>query len=292
MIEKLKNKVTVVSQVQKINEIIKAIDHFKEGIDETSINGLINRHTQKINEMKAHINDYVIRLSDQLNASINEKLKSFYRKSEANNKYASVNEEKKYVRYDDLNVGKNLVINVGSGPAIKFNKSDGTLFTIGDFDISAWPFKITKGNVQYMGVNNEGLISDKHIITQVNYKNFIKLKSWRDGSSIGSWNANDWNEAYAYNTGDNYQGIFLMVKNASKRRYDVMNYNSGDDTNMSVSFHNYYGNTRNVELCSRLIQYPGDSRFQVNIAEKHYMMPVNRPKFRLKYAEGWVIKCR
>ncbi len=52
---------------------------------------------------------------------------------------------------DDLNVGKNLVINVGSGPAIKFNKSDGTLFTIGDFDISAWPLKLLKVNIQYMG---------------------------------------------------------------------------------------------------------------------------------------------
>ena len=80
MIEKLKNKVTVIGQIQKINEIIKAIDHFKEGIDETSINGLINRHTQKINEMKTHINEYVIKLSDQLNVNINEKLKSFYRK--------------------------------------------------------------------------------------------------------------------------------------------------------------------------------------------------------------------
>ncbi len=70
--------------------------------------------------------------------SINNKLSEYY-KQEADDRFLNKNNVNDYLRYDDLNLNGNLIINSGNQPAIKFNKL-AVFDTIDGVDISVWPF--------------------------------------------------------------------------------------------------------------------------------------------------------
>ena len=242
MIEHLRNRTTTFLQVRKINEIIDAIKSFRDAAEGTGVNGLLNQYTNRINQMKDYLTNTVPTSIDDLLTFINNKLSGYYTKQESDDKFLNKNNVGDYLRYDDLNLNGNLTINSGNQPAIKFNKSNGVLFTIDGIDISVWPFVIAKDNNKYLEINNNGLATDKTIITKNNYRKFVKLPQWKNGNSIGESNKNDWREVYAYNTYKNdFHTVFFMIKDAYKRRYNPyeVSDSSSPMTNMSVSFQNY-----------------------------------------------------
>lgn len=293
MIEHLKSRTTTFLQVRKINEIIDAIKSFREIAEGTGVNGLINQYTNRLNQMKDYlINTVPTSINDLLN-SINNKLSEYYTKQEADDRFLNKNNISDYLRYDDLNLNGNLTINSGNQPAIKFNKSNGVLFTIDGVDISVWPFVIAKDNNKYLEINNGGLATDKTIITKNNYRKFIKLPQWKDGNYISERNKNDWSEVYAYNPyKDDYHSVFFMIRNAYKRPYNPYEVNDGPMTDMSVSFQNYYGDNKNYQTISRIDQNPWNWRFEVHEIWRQ------RKKHHSSYSDywdglgGWTIKCR
>ena len=295
MIEHLKSRTTTFLQVRKINEIIDAIKSFRDAAEGTGVNGLINQYTNRINQMKDYLTNTVSTSIDDLLAFINNKLSGYYTKQESDNKFLNKNNAGDYLRYDDLNLNGNLTINSGNQPAIKFNKSNGVLFTIDGVDISIWPFVIAKDNNKYLEINNNGLATDKTIITKNNYRKFIKLPQWKDGNSIGELNKNDWREVYAYNQYKNdFHTVFFMIKDAYKRKYNPyeVSDNSSPMTNMSVSFQNYYGGDKNYQTISRIDQNPWNWKFEVHEIWRR------RKKHHSSYSDYWkglggyIIKCR
>lgn len=293
MIEHLKSRTTTFLQVRKINEIIDAIKSFREIAEGTGVNGLINQYTNRLNQMKDYLTNTVPTSINDLLNSINNKLSEYYTKQEADDRFLNKNNINDYLRYDDLNLNGNLTINSGNQPAIKFNKSNGVLFTIDGVDISIWPFVIAKDNNKYLEINNAGLATDKTIITKNNYRKFIKLPQWKDGNYISERNKNDWSEVYAYNPyqGD-YHSVFFMIRNASKRNYNPYEVNDGPLTDMSVSFQNYYGGDKNHQIISRIDQNPWNWRFELHEIWRQ------RKKHHSSYSDywdglgGWTIKCR
>lgn len=295
MIEHLKSRTTTFLQVRKINEIIDTIKSFRDIAEGTGVNGLINQYTNRINQMKDYLTNIVPTSIDDLLALINNKLSGYYTKQESDNKFLNKNNAGDYLRYDDLNLNGNLTINSGNQPAIKFNKSNGVLFTIDGVDISVWPFVIAKDNNKYLEINNNGLATDKTIITKNNYRKFVKLPQWKDGNSIGEWNKNDWREVYAYNQYKNdFHTVFFMIKDAYKRKYNPyeVSDNSSPMTNMSVSFQNYYGGDKNYQTISRIDQNPWNWKFEVHEIWRR------RKKHHSSYSDYWeglggyIIKCR
>lgn len=293
MIEHLKSRTTTFLQVRKINEIIDTIKSFREIAEGTGVNGLINQYTNRLNQMKDYLTNTVpTNINDLLN-SINNKLSEYYTKQEADDRFLNKNNVNDYLRYDDLNLNGNLTINSGNQPAIKFNKSNGVLFTIDGVDISVWPFIIAKDNNKYLEINNGGLATDKTIITKNNYRKFIKLPQWKDGNYISERNKNDWSEVYAYNPyKDDYHSVFFMIRNAYKRPYNPYEVNDGPMTDMSVSFQNYYGDNKNYQTISRIDQNPWNWRFEIHEIWRQ------RKKHHSSYSDywdglgGWTIKCR
>lgn len=293
MIEHLKSRTTTFLQVRKINEIIDAIKSFREIAEGTGVNGLISQYTNRLNQMKEYLTNTVPTSINDLLNSINNKLSEYYTKQEADDRFLNKNNINDYLRYDDLNLNGNLTINSGNQPAIKFNKSNGVLFTIDGVDISVWPFVIAKDNNKYLEINNGGLATDKTIITKNNYRKFIKLPQWKDGNYISERNKNDWSEVYAYNPyKDDYHSIFFMIRNAYKRPYNPYEVNDGPLTDMSVSFQNYYGDNKNYQTISRIDQNPWNWRFEVHEIWRQ------RKKHHSSYSDywdglgGWTIKCR
>ena len=293
MIEHLKSRATTFLQVRKINEIIDAIKSFREIAEGTGVNGLINQYTNRLNQMKDYLTNTVPTSINDLLNSINNKLSEYYTKQEADDRFLNKNNISDYLRYDDLNLNGNLTINSGNQPAIKFNKSNGVLFTIDGVDISVWPFIIAKDNNKYLEINNGGLATDKTIITKNNYRKFIKLTQWKDGNYISERNKNDWSEVYAYNPYKNdYHSVFFMIRNAYKRPYNPYEVNDGPMTDMSVSFQNYYGDNKNYQTISRIDQNPWNWRFEVHEIWRQ------RKKHHSSYSDywdglgGWTIKCR
>lgn len=293
MIEHLKSRTTTFLQVRKINEIIDAIKSFREIAEGTGVNGLINQYTNRLNQMKDYLTNTVPASINDLLNSINNKLSEYYTKQEADDRFLNKNNINDYLRYDDLNLNGNLTINSGNQPAIKFNKSNGVLFTIDGVDISVWPFIIAKDNNKYLEINNGGLATDKTIITKNNYRKFIKLPQWKDGNYISERNKNDWSEVYAYNPyKDDYHSVFFMIRNAYKRPYNPYEVNDGPLTDMSVSFQNYYGDNKNYQTISRIDQNPWNWRFEVHEIWRQ------RKKHHSSYSDywdglgGWAIKCR
>lgn len=293
MIEHLKSRTTTFLQVRKINEIIDAIKSFREIAEGTGVNGLINQYTNRLNQMKEYLTNTVPTSINDLLNSINNKLSEYYTKQEADDRFLNKNNINDYLRYDDLNLNGNLTINSGNQPAIKFNKSNGVLFTIDGVDISVWPFVIAKDNNKYLEINNGGLATDKTIITKNNYRKFIKLPQWKDGNYISERNKNDWSEVYAYNPyKDDYHSVFFMIRNAYKRPYNPYEVNDGPLTDMSVSFQNYYGDNKNYQTISRIDQNPWNWRFEVHEIWRQ------RKKHHSSYSDywdglgGWTIKCR
>lgn len=293
MIEHLKSRATTFLQVRKINEIIDAIKSFREIAEGTGVNGLINQYTNRLNQMKDYLTNTVPTSINDLLNSINNKLSEYYTKQEADDRFLNKNNISDYLRYDDLNLNGNLTINSGNQPAIKFNKSNGVLFTIDGVDISVWPFIIAKDNNKYLEINNGGLATDKTIITKNNYRKFIKLPQWKDGNYISERNKNDWSEVYAYNPyKDDYHSVFFMIRNAYKRPYNPYEVNDGPMTDMSVSFQNYYGDNKNYQTISRIDQNPWNWRFEVHEIWRQ------RKKHHSSYSDywdglgGWTIKCR
>ena len=293
MIEHLKSRTTTFLQVRKINEIIDAIKSFRDVAEGTGVNGLINQYTNRINQMKDYLTNTLPASFDDLLSTINNKLSGYYTKQESDNKFLNKNNAGDYLRYDDLNLNGNLTINSGNQPAIKFNKSNGVLFTIDGVDISVWPFIIAKDNNKYLEINNSGLATDKTIITKNNYRKFIKLPQWKDGNVIGEHNKNDWSEVYAYNPYENdYHTVFFMIKDAYKRHYNPYEVNDGPLTNMSVSFQNYYGDDKNYQTISRLDQNPWNWKFEMHEIWRQ------RKKHHGSYSDYWdglggyTIKCR
>lgn len=293
MIEHLKSRTTTFLQVRKINEIIDAIKSFREIAEGTGVNGLINQYTNRLNQMKDYLTNTVPASINDLLNSINNKLSEYYTKQEADDRFLNKNNINDYLRYDDLNLNGNLTINSGNQPAIKFNKSNGVLFTIDGVDISVWPFIIAKDNNKYLEINNGGLATDKTIITKNNYRKFIKLPQWKDGNYISERNKNDWSEVYAYNPyKDDYHSVFFMIRNAYKRPYNPYEVNDGPLTDMSVSFQNYYGDNKNYQTISRIDQNPWNWRFEVHEIWRQ------RKKHHSSYSDywdglgGWTIKCR
>ena len=245
--------------------------------------------------MKDYLTNTVSTSIDDLLAFINNKLSGYYTKQESDNKFLNKNNTGDYLRYDDLNLNGNLTINSGNQPAIKFNKSNGVLFTIDGVDISVWPFVIAKDNNKYLEINNNGLATDKTIITKNNYRKFVKLPQWKDGNSIGEWNKNDWREVYAYNPYKNdFHTVFFMIKDAYKRKYNPyeVSDNSSPMTNMSVSFQNYYGGDKNYQTISRIDQNPWNWKFELHEIWRQ------RKKHHSSYSDYWdglggyIIKCR
>lgn len=295
MIEHLRSRTTTFLQVRKINEIIDAIKSFRYAAEGTGVNGLINQYTNRINQMKDYLTNTVPTSIDDLLAFINNKLSGYYTKQESDNKFLNKNNAGDYLRYDDLNLNGNLTINSGNQPAIKFNKSNGVLFTIDGVDISVWPFVIAKDNNKYLEINNNGLATDKTIITKNNYRKFIKLPQWKDGNSIGESNKNNWREVYAYNPYKNdFHTVFFMIKDAYKRRYNPyeVSDSSSPMTNMSVSFQNYYGDDKNYQTISRIDQNPWNWKFELHEIWRQ------RKKHHSSYSDYWdglgeyIIKCR
>ena len=293
MIEHLKSRTTTFLQVRKINEIIDAIKSFREIAEGTGVNGLINQYTNRLNQMKDYLTNTVPASINDLFNSINNKLSGYYTKQESDNKFLNKNNVGDYLRYDDLNLNGNLTINSGNQPAVKFNKSNGVLFTIDGVDISVWPFIIAKDNNKYLEINNNGLATDKTIITKNNYRKFIKLPQWKDGNYISERNKNDWSEVYAYNSyKDDYHSVFFMIRNAYKRHYNPYEVNDGPMTDMSVSFQNYYGGDKNYQTISRIDQNPWNWNFEVHEIWRQ------RKKHHSSYSDywdglgGWTIKCR
>lgn len=295
MIEHLRSRTTTFLQVRKINEIIDAIKSFRDAAEGTGVNGLINQYTNRINQMKDYLTNTVPTSIDDLLTLINNKLSGYYTKQESDDKFLNKNNVGDYLRYDDLNLNGNLTINSGNQPAIKFNKSNGVLFTIDGIDISVWPFVIAKDNNKYLEINNNGLATDKTIITKNNYRKFVKLPQWKDGNSIGELNKNDWREVYAYNQYKNdFHTVFFMIKDAYKRRYSPyeVSDNSSPMTNMSVSFQNYYGGDKNYQTISRIDQNPWNWKFEVHEIWRR------RKKHHSSYSDYWeglggyIIKCR
>lgn len=293
MIEHLKSRTTTFLQVRKINEIIDAIKSFREIAEGTGVNGLINQYTNRLNQMKDYLTNTVPTSINDLFNSINNKLSGYYIKQEADDRFLNKNNINDYLRYDDLNLNGNLTINSGNQPAVKFNKSNGVLFTIDGVDISVWPFVITKDNNKYLEINNGGLATDKTIITRNNYRKFIKLPQWKDGNYISERNKNDWSEVYAYNPYDgDYHSVFFMIRNASKRPYNPYEVNDGPLTDMSVSFQNYYGGDKNHQIISRIDQNPWNWNFELHEIWRQ------RKKHHSSYSDywdglgGWTIKCR
>lgn len=295
MIEHLKSRTTTFLQVKKINEIIDTIKAFRDIAEGTGVNGLINQYTNRINQMKDYLTNTVPSSIDDLLSLINNKLSGYYTKQESDNKFLNKSNAGDYLRYDDLNLNGNLTINSGNQPAVKFNKSNGVLFTIDGIDISVWPFIIAKDNNKYLEINNNGLATDKTIITKNNYRKFIKLPQWKDGSSIGEQNKNDWSEVFAYNPHQNdYHTVFFMIKDAYKRRYNPyeVNDSSSPMTNMSVSFQNYYGGDKNYQTISRIDQNPWNWKFELHEIWRQ------RKKHHSSYSDYWddlggyTIKCR
>lgn len=293
MIEHLKSRTTTFLQVRKINEIIDAIKSFREIAEGTGVNGLINQYTNRLNQMKDYLTNTVPTSINDLLNSINNKLSEYYTKQEADDRFLNKNSVSDYLRYDDLNLNGNLTINSDNQPAIKFNKSNGVLFTIDGVDISVWPFVIAKDNNKYLEINNGGLATDKTIITKNNYRKFIKLPQWKDGNYISERNKNDWSEVYAYNPyKDDYHSVFFMIRNAYKRPYNPYEVNDGPMTDMSVSFQNYYGDNKNYQTISRIDQNPWNWRFEVHEIWRQ------RKKHHSSYSDywdglgGWTIKCR
>ena len=293
MIEHLKSRTTTFLQVRKINEIIDAIKSFREIAEGTGVNGLINQYTNRLNQMKEYLTNTVPTSINDLLNSINNKLSEYYTKQEADDRFLNKNNINDYLRYNDLNLNGNLIINSGNQPAIKFNKSNGVLFTIDGVDISVWPFVIAKDNNKYLEINNDGLATDKTIITKNNYRKFIKLPQWKDGNYISERNKNDWSEVYAYNPyEDDYHSVFFMIRNAYKRPYNPYEVNDGPLTDMSVSFQNYYGDNKNYQTISRIDQNPWNWRFEVHEIWRQ------RKKHHSSYSDywdglgGWTIKCR
>ena len=295
MIEHLRSRTTTFLQVRKINEIIDTIKSFRDAAEGTGVNGLINQYTNRINQMKDYLTNIVPTSIDDLLALINNKLSGYYTKQESDNKFLNKNNAGDYLRYDDLNLNGNLTINSGNQPAIKFNKSNGVLFTIDGVDIFVWPFVIAKDNNKYLEINNNGLATDKTIITKNNYRKFVKLPQWEDGNSIGESNKNDWREVYAYNPYKNdFHTVFFMIKDAYKRKYNPyeVSDNSSPMTNMSVSFQNYYGGDKNYQTISRIDQNPWNWKFEVHEIWRR------RKKHHSSYSDYWeglggyIIKCR
>ena len=293
MIEHLKSRTTTFLQVRKINEIIDAIKSFREIAEGTGVNGLINQYTNRLNQMKDYLTNTVPTSINDLLNSINNKFSEYYTKQEADDRFLNKNNINDYLRYDDLNLNGNLTINSSNQPAIKFNKSNGVLFTIDGIDISVWPFIITRDNNKYLEINNGGLATDKTIITKNNYRKFIKLPQWKDGNYISERNKNDWSEVYAYNPyKDDYHSVFFMIRNAYKRPYNPYEVNDGPMTDMSVSFQNYYGDNKNYQTISRIDQNPWNWRFEVHEIWRQ------RKKHHSSYSDywdglgGWTIKCR
>lgn len=293
MIEHLKSRTTTFLQVRKINEIIDAIKSFREIAEGTVVNGLINQYTNRLNQMKDYLTNTVPTSINDLLNSVNNKLSEYYTKQEADDRFLNKNSVSDYLRYDDLNLNGNLTINSDNQPAIKFNKSNGVLFTIDGVDISVWPFVIAKDNNKYLEINNGGLATDKTIITKNNYRKFIKLPQWKDGNYISERNKNDWSEVYAYNPYENdYHSVFFMIRNAYKRPYNPYEVNDGPMTDMSVSFQNYYGDNKNYQTISRIDQNPWNWRFEVHEIWRQ------RKKHHSSYSDywdglgGWTIKCR
>ena len=293
MIEYLKSRTTTFLQVRKINEIIDAIKSFREIAEGTGVNGLINQYTNRLNQMKDYLTNTVPTSINDLLNSINNKLSEYYTKQEADDRFLNKNNINDYLRYDDLNLNGNLTINSSNQPAIKFNKSNGVLFAIDGVDISIWPFVIAKDNNKYLEINNNGLATDKTIITKNNYRKFIKLPQWKDGNYISERNKNDWSEVYAYNPyKDDYHSVFFMIRNAYKRPYNPYEVNDGPLTDMSVSFQNYYGDNNNYQTISRIDQNPWNWRFEVHEIWRQ------RKKHHSSYSDywdglgGWTIKCR
>lgn len=293
MIEHLKSRTTTFLQVRKINEIIDAIKSFREIAEGTGVNGLINQYTNRLNQMKDYLTNTVPTSINDLLNSVNNKLSEYYTKQEANDRFLNKNSVSDYLRYDDLNLNGNLTINSDNQPAIKFNKSNGVLFTIDGVDISVWPFIVAKDNNKYLEINNGGLATDKTIITKNNYRKFIKLPQWKDGNYISERNKNDWSEVYAYNPyKDDYHSVFFMIRNAYKRPYNPYEVNDGPMTDMSVSFQNYYGDNKNYQTISRIDQNPWNWRFEVHEIWRQ------RKKHHSSYSDywdglgGWTIKCR
>ncbi len=293
MIEHLKSRTTTFLQVRKINEIIDAIKSFRDVAEGTGVNGLINQYTNRINQMKDYLTNTLPASFDDLLNTINNKLSGYYTKQESDNKFLNKNNAGDYLRYDDLNLNGNLTINSDNQPAIKFNKSNGVLFTIDGVDISVWPLIIAKDNNKYLEINNNGLATDKTIITKNNYRKFIKLPQWKDGNVIGEHNKNDWSEVYAYNPYENdYHTVFFMIKDAYKRHYNPYEVNDGPMTDMSVSFQNYYGDDKNYQTISRLDQNPWNWKFEMHEIWRQ------RKKHHGSYSDYWdglggyTIKCR
>lgn len=295
MIEHLRSRTTTFLQVRKINEIIDAIKSFRDAAEGIGVNGLLNQYTNRINQMKDYLTNIVPTSIDDLLTFINNKLSGYYTKQESDNKFLNKNNAGDYLRYDDLNLNGNLTINSGNQPAIKFNKSNGVLFTIDGVDIYVWPFVIAKDNNKYLEINNNGLATDKTIITKNNYRKFVKLPQWKDGNSIGESNKNDWREVYAYNQYKNdFHTVFFMIKDAYKRKYNPyeVSDNSSPMTNMSVSFQNYYGDDKNYQTISRIDQNPWNWKFEVHEIWRR------RKKHHSSYSDYWeglggyIIKCR
>ena len=267
MIEHLKNKVTTFLQVKKINEIIDSLTRFNNIISGSAIQDLIDQYNSRLENMKHYLNDKVTESIDDLKNLVNSTLANYYTKDECNNRFVKLSEVNDFIRYNNPETNGKLIINSGHSPCINFTQgSISTLFNIDEYSIEAFPFAIKRGDKTLLEFNAYGLVTNKTIITTNNYRNYVKLPQWRSNQEMNKDNYDKWNEAYAYKyDGDNYQPIFILVRNAFLRGYKPWNDpNDGPETNMSVSFLNYYAWDKNHTVIQRLELNPYDYKFYTN----------------------------
>lgn len=283
-IEHLKNKVTTFLQIKKINEIVDGLEKYDSLINTNTIQGLLNQYNDRLENMKNFLNNNVLDNINNLKDFINTTLSGYYTKTESDNRFIKLNEILDFIRYQDPRTNEKLIINSGNNPCITFTQeSSNVLFNIDEYSISAFPFKLSRGNKNIFEVNSTGLVTNKTIITTNNYRKFVKLTSWKNQQEMNLYLKNSWKEAYAYNISSwEYRPVFFLIKDASVRGYNPWNDpNDGPATNMSVSFFNYNEYDKNHYIITRLELDPYDSKFKVNAIYRQ------RRKHRSSYNHNW-----
>lgn len=283
-IEHLKNKVTTFLQIKKINEIIDGLEKYDSLINSNTVQGLLNQYNDRLENMKNFLNNNVLDNINNLKDFINTTLSGYYTKTESDNRFVKLNEILDFIRYQDPRTNEKLIINSGNNPCITFTQeSSNVLFNIDEYSISAFPFKLSRGNKNIFEVNSTGLVTNKTIITTNNYRKFVKLTSWKNQQQMNVNLKNNWKEAYAYNIANwEYHPIFFLIKDASVRGYRPWNDpNDGLATNMSVSFFNYNEYNKNHYIMARLELDPYDSKFKVTSIYRQ------RRKHKSSYNHNW-----
>lgn len=269
MIEHLKNKVTTFLQIKKINEVIDSLKNINEYLSSNIIQDLINQYNSRLENMKHYLNNKVTKNFDNLKKLVNSTLENYYNKEDYHYRFLTLHRAyNAFIRYDNPEILHKLIINSGNNPCINFTQgSINTLFNIDEYSIEAFPFSIKRGDKKILEFNAYGLVTNKTIITTNNYRDYVKLPFWKNKQEMNASNYDKWSEAYAYKYpgSDGRQPIFILVKNAFLRGYSQRNdpY-SGPQTNLSVSFYNYYGGAQNMDILYRLELNPWDHDFQIN----------------------------